>query len=488
MSAEARRLVVALLDVASPEAALEAGRDAVTRGGVGGLLLFRGDIRTTPPLVAELRRAAPHPLIIMSDLERGAGQQVAGLPDLPWAMAFGAADDADLTYRAGRLTAAGARAAGIDLVLAPVADVNSNPRNPIIDIRSFGDDPERVSRHVEAFVRGVRDGGAASCAKHFPGHGATEADSHAALPVIGDPLDVVRSRDLAPFRAAAAAGADAVMTAHVLVPARDPHRVASRSPRWHRLLREEIGFAGLVVTDALLMEGAGSEGDAAREALAAGADLLLAPRDPFAVAEALDAADPGRAREALARQDALLARVAARTPADPAGDPALADEVARRAVTLVRAEPGVLPVRDAPIVVLRVGAGGVLHDPPEDGDDPRPFGRPVRAIDGADLTAVREALAAGGAGPIVCEVVTAPRAWAEPPRLTPELAAVLDEAARARPLVLVSRGSPYVVGQVPGAAVALAAFGPDVAVRRAARRALAAGGPFPGKTPVRWNA
>ncbi len=171
---------------------------------------------------------------------------------------------------------------GVDLDFGPVADVNSNPLNPVIGVRSFGADPDLVARHVEAFVDGLQAAGVGACLKHFPGHGDTVADSHVALPVVAASVDVLGSRELVPFRAGVAAGAVAVMTSHVVVRALDPGQPATFSARATRLLRAPdgesgLGFQGLLVSDALDMQGASGEigvPAAAVRALVAGVDLL----------------------------------------------------------------------------------------------------------------------------------------------------------------------------------------------------------------------
>ncbi|UMG93404.1 glycoside hydrolase family 3 N-terminal domain-containing protein [Nocardioides sp. TF02-7] len=195
---------------------------------------------------------------------------------------LGVLDDLDLTAATGRAVGAELAAAGVDLDLGPVADVNSNPANPVIGTRSFGADPALVARHVAAWSRGVQEHGVAACVKHFPGHGDTAQDSHLTLPVLDAPATTVRRRELVPFAAAVDARVAAVMTSHLVVPALDPDRPATFSPTVLGLLRDELGFDGLVVSDALDMAGASAGRgvpEAAVLALAAGADLLCTGPD-----------------------------------------------------------------------------------------------------------------------------------------------------------------------------------------------------------------
>ncbi|MFW6080091.1 MAG: glycoside hydrolase family 3 protein, partial [Gemmatimonadota bacterium] len=269
--------------------------DEALERGVGGFILFGGDAGRVRELTRELHRRAARPLLIGSDLERGAGQQFAGATPLPPAAALGAIDDPAVTRRAGELTAREARALGIDWVYAPVADVDVEPRNPIVGTRAFGETPERVARHVAAWVEGCRAGGALSCAKHFPGHGRTVTDSHMELPRVDAERDVLES-DMRPFIAAVRAGVDSIMTAHVAYAALEPTGGPATLSRAivSGLLRGAIGFDGVVVTDALIMEGVQAEGageaGAAVAATAAGCDALLYPRELAEVAAALERA------------------------------------------------------------------------------------------------------------------------------------------------------------------------------------------------------
>ncbi len=268
--------------------------DAALSLGVGGFVLFGGEVEAVRELTASLRARCAHALLLASDLERGAGQQFRGATQLPPLAALGALDDLAATRQAAALTAREANALGINWILAPVADLDLEPRNPIIGTRAFGPDPLRVSAHVSAWIEGCRSEGLLCCVKHFPGHGRTTEDSHERLPRVSasrTALDV----DLTPFRAAVLAGADAVMTAHVAFPALDAaDRPATLSPAIiENLLRTDLGFEGLVATDAFNMGGvqvAEGEPAAAVAAIAAGCDVICYPSDAAATAAALDRA------------------------------------------------------------------------------------------------------------------------------------------------------------------------------------------------------
>lgn len=294
------------LSVGSPEH--ERLAQWVEEEGVGGLIISIG-----PPLeVASrsnlLQAMADVPLLIATDMEHGPGQRLDAGYLLPWAsslgsgtvfppvMGLGAAGDPELAYEMGRITAVEARAAGIHWTFAPVVDVNNNPDNPIINVRSYGEEPGAVARLASAHIRGLRDHGLLATAKHFPGHGDVETDSHIAAPVLRIDRARADSVELVPFRAAIDAGVDAVMSAHIVFPelTGDATRPATLSPAaLDGLLRRELGFEGLIVTDAMDMGGVLRNftlEEAAVMAVKAGADVVLQPPSVAAVTGALVAA------------------------------------------------------------------------------------------------------------------------------------------------------------------------------------------------------
>lgn len=260
-----------------------------------------------------LQASAPLPLLASADFEYGAGMRIAGATRFPRAMAIGAAGDEQLAFEAGRVTAVEGRAMGVHVNFAPVADVNNNPRNPVINTRSFGEDPARVGALVGAYVRGLQQGGMLATIKHFPGHGDTDTDSHLGLPLIAHPRERLEALELPPFRAGIAAGAGAVMVAHVEMPGLEPANVPATFSRAvvTNLLRRELGFAGLIVTDAMKMDAIAKmmpPGEAAVRAVRAGADLVLDSPDPVAAFTALKAAIASGDID-RAQVDASVARV-----------------------------------------------------------------------------------------------------------------------------------------------------------------------------------
>jgi beta-N-acetylhexosaminidase len=336
--------------------------------GTSGGRATKADPLATAVLLNRLQRAAAVPLLFSADFEGGAGYIVEGATRLPRAMAIGATRDAELARRAGRLAAEEGRALGVHVDFYPVVDVNNNPRNPVINVRSFSEDPALVSRMATAAIEGIHEGGMLATAKHFPGHGDTSTDTHLDLAVIDHPRARLDAVELPPFEAAIGAGVDAVMSSHILLPALDPRpgipATLSR-PILTGLLRGELGFDGLVYTDSLSMHAISrhfTPGRAAAMAIAAGADVVLDPPDPEAALLGIrDAVEKGeisgaqldRSVERVLRAKARLGLNRSRT-VDPVEVPerlgmreavALAREIASRAVTLLQDEHGEVPLR-----------------------------------------------------------------------------------------------------------------------------------------------
>ena len=282
--------------------------------GLGGICLFGSNTAAGSHALAELtatiEEARPKAVVAVDEEGGDVSRLYAreGSPVLG-AAALGAADDLVLTRATGRAVGADLAAVGVTLDLAPVADINTNPDNPVIGTRSFGADHERVAAHVAAWVEGLREAGVGACAKHFPGHGDTAQDSHLDLPTVDTDLDTLRVRELAPFAAAISAGADAVMTSHLLVRAVDPDTPATLSRRVLGLLRDRLGFHGAVVTDALDMVGVSGTrtvAEAAVLALAAGADLLcLGAEKDVALVRDVQAAVVAAVRSGLLAEERL---------------------------------------------------------------------------------------------------------------------------------------------------------------------------------------
>lgn len=470
---------------------------------LGGLVLFNGRYETTPATLGRLQAASRYPLLVSSDLERGVGQQLRGYPLFPHAMAFDAlgAGAEDAVRRFAELTGQASRAAGVHINFAPVADVNSDPRNPIIATRAFGTDPARVSQLITAFIEGARAGGLLATAKHFPGHGDTHEDSHHALPTVAAAREEIISRELAPFRAAVDAQIPLVMTAHVRYPALDPSGAAATLSQLilTKLLREELGFTGAVVSDSLLMEGvkvgSASEGELALKALHAGVDILLDVADPLPTLDALQAAvaagrlDERRVDEALARvwelKEAVFSR--SRLSAESFNEAAnrqqtddLALDVARRATQVYKNDNAILPLRtDRSLCAILVNPF-----PLPSNADPPPLGRMLQdrfarveyfEIGAEPPAALLEqaAKSALAAEQTLAAFVVKPAAWHRF-GLPPALGGWLEDLARRRPLVAACLGPPQGLAPVPAAA-ALATFSDVPASQQALADVLLAG-------------
>jgi beta-glucosidase-like glycosyl hydrolase len=446
--------------------------------GVGGFIIFGGDRAAVRALTAQLTAAARHPLLIASDLERGAGQQVAGLTPLPPAAALAAVGE-DAVAAAAAITAAEARDAGIGWAFAPVLDLDVEAANPIVQTRSFGADPVAVGRAGARWIAACQAAGVLACAKHFPGHGRTTTDSHDELPVVRAGRELLEL-DRAPYRAAVAADVAGVMTAHVAFPALDPTGAPATfsRPVLAEWLRRDLGYDGLVVTDALVMEGAsrgstGGEPAGAVRATAAGCDLLLYPRDVAGVAAALERAagagdvDARQLEASLARRLAAAARAAgprALADGDLERHRAEAGRLARAAVRPLRGEP-VRVSAAVDLVLVDDDAGGAYPVPP-------------RSAFAAALAAhgVRVASGAGaGAGARVVAVFSEVRGSKGRTSLSPASRRRLADAlAGPGPCSVVVFAHPRVAVEVPGPGPVWCAWAGDVVMQQAAADRLVA--------------
>ena len=376
--------------------AFKALRHQVVDNHVGGIILFRGPVYESVMIVNRMQELAKYPLLISADLEAGSGMRFDDTVNFPWNMAIAATGNPDYARRSGELTGREARDMGIQQIYAPVSDVNNNAANPVINVRSYGEDPNDVARFVAAFVEGTQKAGVIATAKHFPGHGDTATDSHRGLPEIDVTRERLNSVELVPFRAAVDAGVGAVMTGHIGLPLIDSTEISplpknvklkamdttdeaeivtakgtmptTLSPVMNGMLRNDLHFDGLIVTDAMSMSGLTlyfTQEEASVRALEAGADLLLKPADPDASLRGVrEAVKKGRlteqridqsARKVLAAKfdlglvqqritslDGIDREVAGKRAND------LADDIAQDAITLVRNDAKLLPLNLTP--------------------------------------------------------------------------------------------------------------------------------------------
>jgi beta-N-acetylhexosaminidase len=464
--------------------------DAIRQGTLGGVLLFafRGNIKSKVQLRAMLREiqdAARHgglpPVPVAVDQEGGTVIRIGYRATFPSAMAIGATGDPAYAERAARAVGEGLRADGIAVNHTPVCDVNSDPRNPVIGTRAFGDEAERVAQYAAAWVRGSEGVGVATTPKHFPGHGHTSQDSHLVRPEANVDRATLENRELVPFRAAFAAGASGAMTAHVRYPALDPKDGATVSrPILTDLLRGELGFTGLAVTDSLDMKGitdVEASDQIVTRAIAAGVDAAMVTTGidrQLAAAGWIDAGvDAARVRQALERTSSFRRRFAIEVPDDDIDDaPArgLAAEIAERAVT--RHGPP-LPALDRVRVVTFGSARQSFVE--ETADPVGALERALRQRFGDRLSFAREGREPDGEGTLV--VCTSNAAF-QP-----------EQAARARELlarggVLCAIRSPYDATLVPNTPALLTYS--DVPPSLDALAAVLAGErPALGRPPVR---
>ena len=462
----------------------------IADAAVGGVILFDKNI-ASPIQIASLTNglqrvaaaAGKPPLLVGVDQEGGPVVRVRPT-HFPSAMAFGAAGSDDLVGLAAAVTAKELRAIGIHVNFSPVLDVNSNPANPVIGVRSYGEDPGLVTRLGTRAVREMQAAGVLATAKHFPGHGDTALDSHLALPVVPHPRSRLESVEFAPFRAAIQAGVGAIMTAHVVYPALDPNQPATLSPAVIGLLRSEFGFGGLVVSDSMRMRAItdrSGPGEAAVRAVLAGVDLLLACGPEEAQWEAIEAVrgavaagripysrihEAARRVASVKRRQGLFDRAVVPEAAvtQCVGLPehqALADRVAAEAATVVRDPAGIVPFRSGRVTLL----GGLASQATLDRL------RGALAEDGLRATATPDP--PPGSEPLLSPIVLPLADASSCPAVTRDRIETLAQAAQARgPTVVISTGAPYGLSAVPAECACLAVYGSDPSSLKAASGVL----------------
>jgi beta-N-acetylhexosaminidase len=523
--------------------AYKALRHQVEDNHVGGIILFRGPVYESVLLMNRMQQLARYPLLISADLEAGSGMRFDDTVNLPWNMAVGATDNPVYARRQGALTAHEARALGVQQIYAPVADVNNNAANPVINVRSYGEDPAQVGRFVSAFIEGVQANGVIATAKHFPGHGDTATDSHRGLPEIDVSRERLNAIELVPFQAAVKSGVGAVMTGHIGIPRLDSTAVyplprdvklgpidtdeggevvvekgtmpTTLSPIINGILRRDLGFNGLIVTDAMSMSGLTlyfTQEEASVRALEAGADLLLKPADPDAAFRGVrDAVLKGRLKEQ--RIDESVRRVLAAkydlglvtqrvTPLDAIDinvggkeSTELAKEIADHAITLVRNDENLVPLTS-----LKSNAR-IFNLAITNGDDRlwiansftaamARFGRRVETIvldDRSSEEEVQKALDhAKNADLVIASLYGRVRTGQARSIALPEpgAKALSTLIANKTPLVGVSFGNPYLLLSFPQLRTYLVAYGDMPSLQQAAAGALSGHIDITGKLPI----
>src|SRR5256714_14694410 len=522
--------------------AFKALRHQVVDNHVGGIILFRGPVYESVVICNRMQELAKYPLLISADLEAGSGMRFDDTVNFPWNMAIAATGNPNYAWRAGDLTGREARAMGIQQIYAPVSDVNNNAANPVINVRSYGEDPIEVSRYVSAFVEGAQPPGVIPTAKHFPGHGDTATDSHRGLPEIDVTRERLNSIELVPFRAAVDAGVGAVMTGHIGLPLIDSTEITplpkdvelgpidtteageivsakgtmptTLSPLMNGILRKDLHFEGLIVTDAMSMSGLTlyfTQEEASVRAIEAGADLLLKPADPDAALRGVrDAVKKGRLSEqrieqstrkvlaakydlGLARQrvtslDAIDREVAGKRANE------LAADIARDAITLVRNDARLLPLDinsashifnlaitngdDRTVIaqpfIAALARGGlkvetiVLDDRSSDAEVTKAIDKATRAD--AVIVSMYGRVRTGQA-----------RSVALPEPGTKALNELIESRAR---LVGISFGNPYILMSFPKLQTYLVAYGDMPSLQEAAAESLLGQNDIKGRLPI----
>ena len=502
-------------------------RKWVQDDGVGGLVLSIGLPLSYAAKLNELQVRSRIPLLIASDMENGPGMRLGNiyaLPSLlpqgggtvfPPVMALGATGSDDLAYKLGQVLGTEARAIGVHMVFGPVLDVNSNPLNPIINTRSFGESPDLVSRLASAYIRGARSKGLMSTGKHFPGHGDTDVDSHLDLPTIHADRAHLDSVDLPPFRAAVGEGIDAIMTGHIAVVGVEG---ASAGPAtlshgfMTGILRDEMHFGGVLFTDAMTMGGVAKRYGATEPlimALEAGADVLLMPRSvPGAIETVMAAVKSGRLTES--RIDTSVRRILTakaraglrqgrlvdlnavdRIVAIPAHT-SIAEEVAERSITLAQDRMGIVPLaRDSTKKILVITyadatdlvAGRAFNSIVTE----RLPGTATIRIDGRTSDAEYAALGAqaDSAGLLIVSAYVSPREFAGTVGARAGFSQFVEKIALSgKPIIVLSFGSPYLLSAFPSVSSYLLAWGGAPVSQRAAALAILGEQEINGRLPI----
>jgi beta-N-acetylhexosaminidase len=463
-----------------------------------------------------MQKLARIPLLVQGDFERGASMRVANTTKFPYNMAYGAAGEVEASRYEGAETARQARAMGFHWIFAPVADVNNNPDNPIINIRSYGENAETVAAHVAAYIDGAHSDPKTRVlvtAKHFPGHGDTDVDSHLGLGRVGASRERMNAVEMVPFRAAIEHGVDSIMTAHLAVPAIEPEEIpATISPKVITgLLRGELGFKGIVITDAMDMQGLAKQfgpGEASVRALEAGVDMLLMPTNPEQAINAVVAAVAqgrltrkridesvakilaAKVRVGLPRQRLVDTELIADTIDNPDAEER-AQSVANHAVTLLRNEGDQVPLKDPDhscVVVLtenrytQQGRQFVIEMRKRS-----PQALNVRVLDPTSPQAeLLDTIAMAGKCKVVViaafVTVNAYRGNVALPGEFPSMVkAILDSRV---PVTLVAFGNPYLLRAFPTVGSYVAVFSSTTTSETAAALALLGEIPIKGRLPV----
>ncbi len=459
----------------------------LVKKGIGGFIIFGGAKGEMRDFIVELQSIADIPLFIASDIERGVGQQIKGANVLPCPMAIAAAldrgspEDVLLLENTLKCVTDEAIDNGINLPLIPVMDVNQEPDNPIICTRAFSDDTETVSWFGSEYIRALEQAGLISCAKHFPGHGDTVVDSHIALPVIKKTREDLKGIDLVPFIKAIKTGVSSIMVGHLAVPSLDDVPASLSRKIMYGLLREELGFKGLILTDALDMHALSSTRDVPVKCINAGADVLLHPTDAdAAVAGLLSAVESGEIDERtvnnaagriVTAKERLVRIVQGET--DCSASRGLASSITEKSITLVKHAPGLLPLTETRDVRLIIA-----------GDFALTSASPLKRY--LPLSSALDDIAAAVDETVIFSLFASVAAWKGSSGIAgkdkEKIAGLIKQARKA---IVISFGSPYVLRYFGKADILIAAFEPTDQAQEAVTKCLRGEMDFMGRLPVR---
>jgi beta-N-acetylhexosaminidase len=455
--------------------------------GIGGFILFNGKKDESKGFIERLQALSKIPLFIASDVERGVGQQVEGATRFPCQMAVAAAidknkaGDAEILKEAINAAVREALDIGINMPLIPVLDVNRNPDNPIICTRAFSDDPEEVAWYGRIYIRILADAGVISCAKHFPGHGDTSVDSHIELPVISKSLNELADTDILPFKEAVTAGVSSIMVGHLSIPAIDTLPATLSEKIITDLLRKEMGYEGLVLTDALNMSALNKEKHVPARCINAGVDILLHPANAAStVAELIQAVDSGEVEEgkiddAVGRILRFKAKIKSieRQAVNYERHAELSTIISDKSITLVKNTPGVLPLKDIQDVHLAFA-----------GDESDYKESPLKGFI-PDNSSVSAGTGFKPAPAIIVAIFTNVAAWKGSSGISEgEIHYIKELMKKSRHSIVISFGSPYVLRHFSGADVLVAAYDTAERTQSSVIKCLKGESSFQGRLPV----
>jgi beta-glucosidase-like glycosyl hydrolase len=482
------QLIISRLDgenISSPayaENALE-----LVEKGIGGFIIFGGEKSKIRAFINKLQSIAQTPLFISSDIERGVAQQIEGATHFPGQMALTAATDIhnpeSVKALKGAINAIALESidTGINMPLIPVLDVNRNPDNPIICTRAFSDDPEIVAMYGKMYIRILEEYGLISCAKHFPGHGDTAVDSHISLPVISKSLDELMKTDISPFREAIAADVSSIMIGHLTVPAIDDLPASLSHKLITGLLRTELGYEGLILTDALNMHALNEFKNVPSMCIEAGVDIILHPADPDVVVEELKhAISSGEIKEKkidtaferILRYKSRLKKIQ-KPEVDYNDHTALASGLSDKAITILKDTPGLLPLTNIQEASLFYTRDENRHD--------------ISAIHNFIPGSINLKDFKGDvtSDTAIFTLFTSIAAWAGSSGIrNEELTIIQDLIKNSRNSIVISFGSPYVLRNFMEADVLIAAYDASGQAQKSVIKCLKGETDFMGRLPV----